>query len=371
MLLQMIRWAYVHGYCETSEGYELILKLITISHSQFQKILTLSRGTSWRLDGIQAAASYSGLDIKHPPQPPIAQELLAAFQTLGDEPPGEGSARAWMAHLNLLRFVFQSEFDTALIVEDDVDWDVSIREQMKKLSDGVRALLTARHEASLAGRANHNSPRGVLRQFKKSDEYGADSSQTKPAGSPAPYGRDWDVLWIGNCGENVSPAVESHDPVLIQTWPDKSAIPHEKYTGFAHNAIMNLPQGTRAAIRSEGPICTFAYGVTNSGARKVLELAGSGDGRAYDIKLSKLCETGDLNCISVAPELFHEYKPAPGKDGALSSEIDAGNGQGEVAHDEALATEMGSTENIVHSARCRALFQTTCLGPGEETSEGS
>jgi GR25 family glycosyltransferase involved in LPS biosynthesis len=34
---------------------------------------------------------------------------------------------AWLGHLDLLKFVIQSKWNSALILEDDVDWDVDVR----------------------------------------------------------------------------------------------------------------------------------------------------------------------------------------------------------------------------------------------------
>ena len=58
-----------------------------------------------------------------------------------------------------------SDLDTAMIIEDDVDWDVAIKEQMPLISD-------------------------AMRNFSRVD-----------SSSPAPYGRSWDVPWLGHCGE--------------------------------------------------------------------------------------------------------------------------------------------------------------------------
>ncbi|XXG94296.1 hypothetical protein Hte_000550 [Hypoxylon texense] len=72
------------------------------------------------------------------------------------------SARAWLAHLDLLKFVVASDLKTALIVKNDVDWDVRIKAQMNLVSDNARA---------------HT---GVT----ESD--------------PTPSGIDWDVLWLSD-----------------------------------------------------------------------------------------------------------------------------------------------------------------------------
>lgn len=69
-----------------------------------------------------------------------------------------------MAHLDLLKFVIASGPETALIIEDDVDWDVEIKSQMRLVSDNIR-----------------------------------DYMGTSPE-DPTPFGTEWDVLWLGHCG---------------------------------------------------------------------------------------------------------------------------------------------------------------------------
>lgn len=69
-----------------------------------------------------------------------------------------------MAHLDLLKFVITSGQETALIIEDDVDWDVEIKSEMRLVSDNVRAFMGTAAE------------------------------------DPTPFGTEWDVLWLGHCG---------------------------------------------------------------------------------------------------------------------------------------------------------------------------
>lgn len=82
----------------------------------------------------------------------------------GELVPQKGSAKAWMAHLDLLKYVIGADLESAFIVEDDVDWDVDIKAQMRLVSDGVR------------------------------DYTAMEESDTTP------YGDEWDVLWLGHCG---------------------------------------------------------------------------------------------------------------------------------------------------------------------------
>ena len=308
----------------------------------------MTRNTPWRVHGLLAAAAYTGLEIQTPLQPNVSATELEAFQAQGEKRPGDGSALAWLAHLNLLREVQRQGYETALILEDDVDWDVSIRWQMKRVSTAVR-WLTAEDDGGRPYSDNINDKEAWQ--------------------APEPYGHAWDVLWIGNCGEDVTGGVEAKSATEMQSWHDSTVIANEAYDGWAHNSAMLLPKGTRAVVRSRGPICSFAYAVTIAGAARVVELAGKGSHEGFDTKLSELCKERELRCISVFPEIMHEYVPKEGPDGAVASEVNVQNRPEEGTpdakiYDEQWEQEMGTTKNIVDSARCKALFEKQCSGNG-------
>ncbi|KAL4973677.1 hypothetical protein BDW66DRAFT_161923 [Aspergillus desertorum] len=283
----------------------------------FEAILALSPFPSWRTTGLQAAAQLTGLDIQIPPQPPIPSEIIDAFAGLGPEEarhPNHGSAVAWVAHLDLIKHVVQSEFETALILEDDVDWDLSIREQMIGVAEAVRRL-------------------------------------TKTADSTtAPYGVSWDVLWVGLCAETWDRKFETQ---FIQ---DETVIPADRYVGLGKAPVDRLPPGQRAVFYSGAPICTFAYALTRAGARNVLLDVGAGKDEAFDISLMNGCRERNLTCISVLPELFRHYIPSAKVGG--SSLV---NTKGDEKTSKEIEEEMGHTENILESARCHALWGRPCL----------
>lgn len=71
----------------------------------------------------------------------------------------------------------------------------------------------------------------------------------------------------------------------------------------------------------------------------------------------------------VAPELMHHHVP-PAKEGFEPSEsvlADDGHdhaGDGETV--DAISLGMGTTDNVLNSARCRALFNDTCMTGEDE-----
>ncbi|KAL2831555.1 hypothetical protein BDW59DRAFT_131539 [Aspergillus cavernicola] len=282
----------------------------------FEAILALSPFTSWRTRGLQAAARITGLEIQIPPQPPVRPEMIDAFAGLGPEDarhPNHGSALAWVAHLDLIKHVVQSDMETALIMEDDADWDLSIREQMVGVAEAVRQL----------------------------------TKTTESEGIP--YGDAWDVLWLGLCAETWDDTFET---VYID---DQTACPAHQYSGLAKGPVERLPPAQRVVFYSGAPICSFAYALTREGAKKVLLDIGAGQDEAFDIALMNGCRERNLTCISVLPELFHHYIPSQNL-GSTSFV----NG-GEEGKNFEIEVEMGSTENILESARCRALWGENCI----------
>ncbi|KAG9230497.1 hypothetical protein BJ875DRAFT_472052 [Amylocarpus encephaloides] len=286
----------------------------------FQKILALSKGPSWRSRGLLAAAGHSSVNVEIPRQPHITSEMIDAFRHIGVKGESQmphGSAHAWLAHLDLIKYGVSSGLDTFMIVEDDVDWDVSVKGQMALISDNVRKFL----------------------EVTKSDS--------------SPYGRSWDVLWLGHCGEHTdvdTPRVEFAD----------STVPlAANYTGWADKYLKLLKPGNRAIQRAINPVCSFGYALTAHGAQRVLDWAGKGGSEAYDIKLMLGCKLNQLDCITVTPEIMHHYTPS--KALGYHSLVQAENGKGASVAEETYETTMGATENIRQSARCRVLFDSTCV----------
>ena len=102
--------------------------------------------------------------------------------------------------MNVYQNMVQKRIQSALIIEDDADWDVLLRHQMVEFARGTRAI----QNASLPMRS--------------------------------PYGDNWDLLALGHIGANNKPNkdqkywVTQNDPTVIaesrRTWTRKpSGIP--------------------------------------------------------------------------------------------------------------------------------------------------
>jgi hypothetical protein len=296
----------------------LAVPIVHAHNLQFSTILALSNGPSWRTRGLEAATSLTGLNIVIPTQPPIGHDIVQFFEEFGPSDPrvrkpSAGSARAWLAHLDLLKFVVASQFSTALIVEDDVDWDMSLRSQMQLVSDNVRKFTRVAED------------------------------------DPHPYGTDWDVLWIGHCGE--VPTADAEKLV----YPDSSRMPSRLYAGWSKKLQPKIPEGHRQVQYLQQTVCTFGYGVTAEGARRILQVLSSGQDEAFDVGLQHKCRQGALRCVTVNPEVMHHYNP---KDGTgYVSQTAEGDGKGQSSQNEAFETLKGTTANMIRSARCAALLR--------------
>ncbi|KAI3322963.1 glycosyltransferase family 25 protein [Xylariaceae sp. AK1471] len=296
----------------------------------FQKLLVVSTGPSWRTRGLAAAANLTGLQLSIPPQPQNPQEFVRAFEKIGAQSgarsPDHGSAMAWLAHLELLKHVIATELETAFIMEDDMDWDVRIKDEIRLISDNIR---------------NYTH---VLNDDR------------------TPYGTEyWDVLWLGHCGSSVDDGMP--EPLSYQ---DDSRCKTDLYSGWSKRFLREkINEGHRLVQRSgRVTVCTFGYGVTKSSAQKILGLIGDGIGEAFDVSLAARCSERKLRCLVINPQVFNHYEP-PANEG-YQSLVHVGNNLGEEGDELRFEQKMGTTGNIMQSARCRALYNDSCMRPPSE-----
>lgn len=184
-----------------------------------------------------------------------------------------GVIGCWRSHMNVIRKIVQERVSSALIFEDDADWDLRIVEQMYDFSSATRSLLSTGNQP-----LNHNPH--------------------THAGSP--YGDGWDILWIGHCGgfhgntssvphfiidndETVPPFFAMDDmlfgPTPYSKWQQNSSDPP-----CAAHAGRDPPGKTcdyprlaptqRIVQERAKPVCTASYAISYQGARKILARAG-------------------------------------------------------------------------------------------------
>ncbi|KAI3328203.1 hypothetical protein F4824DRAFT_484378 [Ustulina deusta] len=227
----------------------------------------------------------------------------------------ETNLGSWRGHMNAIRRIVEEDIETALIMEDDMDWDVRLKTQLPQIAEGARNLMPSRKTPS------------------------------------SPYG-DWDVLWLGHCGEifpEVLPENEGkplHPKYTISN--DETVPPLDKITGLVDWA--KYPEFTRWVHVSGGPICSFAYALSQRGARKVLfDLSIDHLGGPFDNALAGFCRdgaSGNLDglrakCLTVTPPVFFHHRAK----GHFNGDSDI------QALTSTEVREKGTTENIRWSVR--------------------
>ncbi|OAG04630.1 uncharacterized protein CC84DRAFT_1093752, partial [Paraphaeosphaeria sporulosa] len=248
----------------------------------FGALVAVSHATSPRKDGLLWSSNLTGIDITIPEQPQWTDGHLQAFESPQGSQISRGSALAWMGHLNALRWFLSTPLQTALVIEDDVDFSLHLPSQISSAANALRTLL------SPGAPETRNA-----------------SLDTDPLFWANPD--SWDVLWLGHCNDAASPQhVLSHPSI---SYPDRHIPPLDAIAPPASDLLktFNLSD-TRMLYRSFWPLCTFAYAVTRASAERILSTYGTegkGGCIAYDVRMLEACRDHDWRCWTVVPELFH------------------------------------------------------------------
>jgi GR25 family glycosyltransferase involved in LPS biosynthesis len=266
----------------------------------------VSTGPSWRSEGLLEAADLTKLDVDIPQQPEWSPEEIDAFRGLGDATGarrlGPGQTKCWLGHINALSHVVKNSWASALVLEDDVDWDIAIKRQLALVAPAIRTITN-------------------------STLHSADQ----------PYGNAWDLLWVGHCGDAIPSSA-------ISLWDDSLPVTakYRDHDGL-YTVLTSEPQRRMVHV-TRTPLCTYAYALTADAAKKILDYSKNGVENVITTDLEQWCRAGFLRCVTVNPELFHHHKKA----GKVTSEIAVAEG---------WLTNIWSvdfTATIRYSARCNS-----------------
>ncbi|KAL3457118.1 hypothetical protein BJX64DRAFT_280868 [Aspergillus heterothallicus] len=138
------------------------------------------------------------------------------------------------------------------IMEDDTDWDVSLKTQLQTFAIAVRAL------------------------------QGLDDCTTN-----SPYGDDWDILWLGHCGLECGTNQPPDDARLTCTISD----------GVCSIVYAVSFRGAQRILA--------ALSVNPSDIADRIDI-----GAKFDVSLGRMCGSGYLRCFAPYPLLTGGYRPA-------------------------------------------------------------
>lgn len=263
----------------------------------FGALYVVSGPGSPRRQHLEEAAAVTELALKIPDQATWTDQDVRDFRPANEADTRvlTGSVKAWLSHHLVLREFLKSGHETAVIFEDDIDWDVRLRTQQIPLAQRAAQTLS-------------EAPDLDTKQY--------------PWGLPS----DWDLFYVGHCGDYFGDVergigVGYAHPTDLATTPhvlykDPTLLPRTDLHPFTASLLtaFNVPDQTRVVHQSKWPLCTFGYAITRHTAERILnEIAPAHEDPsrnlvAYDAAILTGCRDGPLRCYTVTPELFHHME---------------------------------------------------------------
>lgn len=240
-----------------------------------------------------------------------------------------GTIGAWRTHANILREIVQSGIGSALIFEEDADWDVRIKDQLEQVAQATRALIQPLEDERNETRyADPTYPHAEL-DVQPDPLILGDLPKTKQP-QTSPYGDGWDMIHIGHCGL-VSPRYPNPhlEEELSRRTPkghvmieDDPTVPEPHYIHHVHEVhypsfkqYREDANHTRVVHHSMKFICSHGFAISQAGARKLLHYVGV---RALDYPFDKMienyCQDPELRfkrgaCLGTQPAMIAQYRP--------------------------------------------------------------
>ena len=216
-----------------------------------------------------------------------------------------------------------------MIIEDDGDWDVRIREQLHDLALATQALSQPLSPLSRGDGLRHSR-----RSQMAGKEYEIDFDKLPQTLLPehSPYGDNWDLLWLGHCGTTL-PKAKGATPAERVVKMNDPTVPQKKFltNNLVANDLGDYPDHTRVTHYAAMGLCTQAYAITQAGARDVMMSVGINQMTTIDFGLREWCDGSNgrdpHHCLATQPALFQPHRKAGSQTG--DSDIDtAAHGTG-------------------------------------------
>ncbi|KAJ5494918.1 hypothetical protein N7539_000034 [Penicillium diatomitis] len=258
----------------------------------FQKIYYISMPHRLdRQDAISLISSFTGLSTTL--EPGVNGSLIQEKA----KPDGSAILRpeqlgCWRAHANVWKRMLDDNIESAVVIEDDVDWDVHVRDIFTELS------------AQLAEQT-------IFPDLSHTVNSSAD-----------PYGDGWDLLYIGSAWDIPN---TDHRPTHL-LYRDPFA-PTRENTASAYISELegwgvNVTSTSRHRLISPSwyPVSTIGYAVSRRGAQKLLYNLGGYQGLTapVDLAIIGLIQKGIVNSYTIIPPIVTRYKTG----GTRDSDID-------------------------------------------------
>ncbi|KAF2705581.1 glycosyltransferase family 25 protein [Pleomassaria siparia CBS 279.74] len=254
----------------------------------FQRIFVASLPSrSDKRDEMVIAASFTGITIDWVDGVDGATIPAKAIPNVRSRPlrnTSNNTLGCWRVHMNIAQQIVRDNIASALVMEDDADWDVNLKGQLVEFARGTRYLL---------------------------------DQETKSPHSP--YGDGWDGLWLGHCGLRNR---EQEDQRYWVIRDDPTAVPRGYLWGNPPrqpNLSPPVLNGTfnRVVYRPTRGLCMAGYAISLAGARRLLRDQQEVRAVPSDRALNRLCTHAGGMCLAPYPTLIGSYKgPGPATKGS-------------------------------------------------------
>ena len=214
----------------------------------------------------------------------------------GHSLPNPNAVGCWRAHSNIWSHIVSSGISSALILEDDADFSVGIRDIMEGISQ---------HLGDITG-ARNGEPYGIV------------------------DGKSWDLLSLGACGHSLpNPETNPKAAAMVRSWVDPWAPDDDQFVKDFFSGDPN--ERVRMLTISRGFACTQGYAVTREGAMRMLYMVG-GQGhpldQPMDLLLYQQMMQGVIKGFLAAPDVFSQWKMGDWRDTDISVPDGEGKGSG-------------------------------------------
>ena len=282
--------------------------------------ITLLTIVHLQVNGSQIADKAYPWDVRNPPAPANGHDL-----------PNSNAVGCWRAHSNVWSHIISSGISSALILEDDADFSVGIRDIMEGISQ---------HLGNITG-ARNGEPYGIV------------------------DGKSWDLLSLGACGHRMpDPKTNPKAAAMLRTWVDPWAPDNDQFVKGFYSGDPN--DRVRMLTISKGFACTQGYAVTREGAMRLLYLVG-GQGHPLnapmDLLLYRQMSEGLIKGFLAAPDVVAQWKVGDWRDTDISPTSGNGKGSGR-------SIIRSVREEIMQMLGNRNVWEEIENGGAEEVEEG-
>ncbi|VVT49889.1 uncharacterized protein SAPINGB_P002494 [Magnusiomyces paraingens] len=252
----------------------------------FHKFFYINLDTRYDLDDIiQLQSDVAGITPDLWPAMKVSDLTLKGLPPSAGEWPKEpsGMLACLRSHANIWRQMLKEKWGSVLILEADSAWDVNVRQMMANFADALQDALPAFSAMNITNSkaAPHGNPKDYV--ATENDPYMA---------------QHWDILQFGGCFEKKERAKYKH------VYYDPTA--HRKPIPYADGSELGPHE---RAIRWQNELmCTTAYAITPTGARKLLLRMSLQLNTPVDGLISELVREDKLRAYSTTPNVFIQWQ---------------------------------------------------------------